>query len=110
MKQALNKRVHFVLQKPFTPELLGRTLKAGYSLIVNEKRTAFRHAVRIPANASFLEDNCKNALENTSVQDVSVTGICLQTDTVVPKDATAFIDFELPDSHGPISAIGDVER
>jgi len=108
MKRALSKRVHFVLQKPFTPELLGRTLKAGYGLIVNEKRTAFRHAVHFPASASFLENNVKNPLQNASVQDISFTGICLQADTAAPKDATVFIDFELPDSHAPISAIGKV--
>ncbi len=28
MKQALNKRAHFPLQKPFTPELMTNTLKA----------------------------------------------------------------------------------
>ena len=35
MKQALNKRAHFTLQKPFIPELMTNTLKAGYSLIVD---------------------------------------------------------------------------
>jgi len=108
MKRALSKRVHFTLQKPFTTELLSRTLKAGYGLIVNEKRTAFRHAVHFPAIASFLENNVKNPLANVSVKDISVTGICLEADPVVSKDSTIFIDFELPDSHAPVSAIGKV--
>jgi hypothetical protein len=108
VRQALGKRVHFVLQKPFTGELLGRTLKAGYSLIVNEKRTAFRHTVCIPADASFLENNSKSPLENASVQDISLTGICLQTDNLVPKDATVFVDFVSPPSHARISIIGKV--
>jgi len=107
-QQALGKRVHFVLQKPFTPELLGRTLKACYSLIVNEKRTALRHDVLIPAEANFLENNSKNPLENASVQDISLTGICLRTDTVVPKDATVFVDFVLPESQHTTSVIGKV--
>ncbi len=79
-----------------------------YGLIVNEKRTVFRHAVHFPAIASFLENNVKNPLANVSVKDISVTGICLEADTVVSKDATVFIDFELPDSHAPVSAIGKV--
>jgi hypothetical protein len=33
MKQALNKRAHFTLQKPFTPELMTNTLKAGWRSI-----------------------------------------------------------------------------
>lgn len=108
VQPALGKRVHFVLPKPFTAEMLSRTLKAGYSLIVNEKRTAFRHAIAIPADASFLENNVNHPLENASVQDISVTGIRLHTDSVVPRDATVFMDFKLPDSHGPMSVIGKV--
>jgi CheY-like chemotaxis protein len=107
-QQALGKRVHFVLQKPFTPELLGRTLKAGYSLIVNEKRSALRHAVSIPAEASFLENNSRNPLENASIQNISLNGICLQTDSIVSRDATVFVDFVLPESQHTTSVIGKV--
>src|SRR5882724_10682258 len=76
MKKVLCKRVHFVLQKPFTPELLGRTLQAGYGLIVNEKRAAFRHAVQFPAGATLLEHKVKNQLENARIRDISASGIC----------------------------------
>ncbi len=107
-QQALGKRVHFVLQKPFTPELLDRTLKAGYSLIVNEKRAALRHAVHIPAEASFLENNSKNPLENACVQNISLNGICLQTDTIVSRDTTVFVDFVLPESQHTTSVIGKI--
>ncbi|HEY2496359.1 MAG TPA: PilZ domain-containing protein [Candidatus Angelobacter sp.] len=108
MKRTLNKRVHFTLQKPFTPELMGSTLRAGYSLIVNEKRAAFRHTVRMPATASFLEQQMRHPLENVSIHDISQNGLCLQTAIAVPKDATVFVDFQLPDTHTSISTIGKV--
>jgi CheY-like chemotaxis protein len=108
IKQALSKRIHFTLQKPFTPDLVARTLKAGYSLIVNAKRTAFRHSVRIAASGTFLEQNLRYPLENITLHDISQTGLCLQAENSVPKDATIFIDFGLPESCIPISIIGKV--
>jgi hypothetical protein len=108
LKQTLNKRVHFTLQKPFTPELMGRTLKAGYRLIVNEKRSAFRHAVRIPAMASFLERHARRPIENAVLQDLSTTGLCLQADSIIPRESTVFIDFALTETNTQMSVIGKV--
>jgi len=106
MHPLLNKRVHFTLQKPFTPERMCRTLKAGYSLIVNEKRAAFRHTVCIPANAGYLEHNVRRPLENARVQDISTTGLCIQSDSIVPKDSVLLVDFELPQMNIPVRVIG----
>ncbi|HZU29499.1 MAG TPA: PilZ domain-containing protein [Candidatus Angelobacter sp.] len=108
IKQALSKRIHFTLQKPFSPDLVARTLKAGYSLIVNAKRTAFRHSVHIPASGTFLEQDLRHPLENVTLQDISQTGLCLQAENNVPKDATIFVDFGLPEADASISVIGKV--
>jgi CheY-like chemotaxis protein len=106
MKQALNKRVHFTLQKPFTPELMSNTLKAGYSLIVQEKRKSFRHPVLIDANATYLQDGIRLALENTRVLDISQTGLRMQSDSAIAKDSVVFLDFKLPETETPLSIIG----
>jgi CheY-like chemotaxis protein len=108
LKGALSRRVHFVLQKPFAPELIQRTLKAAYGQIVNEKRTAFRHSVRIIADASILDGDTKIILPDATIQDISQTGLCLQVATSVPHDANIFVDFELPDGQGEVHAIGKV--
>ena len=108
LKGALSRRVHFVLQKPFTPELMLRTLKAAYGQIVNEKRTTFRHSVRIIADACIVDGESKIILPDATIQDVSQTGLCLQAATTIPRDATIFVDFELPDERGEVHAIGRV--
>jgi len=108
LKGALSRRVHFVLQKPFTQELMLRTLKAAYGQIVNEKRTTFRHSVRIIADACIVDGESKIILPDATIQDVSQTGLCLQAATTIPRDATIFVDFELPDERGEVHAIGRV--
>jgi len=108
VRQALSKRVHFVVQKPFTPDLMGKTLRAAYSLIVKEKRTAFRHSVRINATAHVVEHGIKRPLRNPMLVDISYTGLCIKSETGVPKESTIFIDFQLPDTHEHINAIGKV--
>jgi hypothetical protein len=40
---------NFVIQKPFSPSSLGRTLKAAFGLIVRERRRYFRCPIAIPA-------------------------------------------------------------
>ena len=63
---------------------------------MNEKRAAFRHTVCIPANAGYLGHNVRRPLENARVQDISTTGLCIQSDSIVPKDSVLLVDFELP--------------
>jgi hypothetical protein len=104
----LSRRVHFTVQKPLAGELMVRTLKAAYSMIVHEKRISFRHSVRIKAEASVLERNQRRSLGPAAVLDVSHTGLGLQTGSLVPRDATIFVDFELPEDREPIHTIGKV--
>lgn len=108
MKQALSKRAHFTLQKPFTAELMTNTLKAGYSLIVTEKRASFRHSVSIAANATFLQGQARRPVENATVHDISQNGLCLRSSTVLAKDMVVFVDFELPDTNVSMNIIGKI--
>lgn len=108
LKSMLSRRVHFTLQKPVAGELMVRTLKVAYSMIVTEKRISFRHSVRIKAEASVLERNQRRSLGPTTVCDVSHTGLRLLTASLVPRDATIFVDFELPEDREPIHTIGKV--
>lgn len=108
LKTVLSRRVHFAIQKPVVPELMTRTLKAAYSMIVAEKRISFRHSVRINANASILETNLRKAVGQTIIHDISHTGLGLQTFDAVPRDTTIFVDFELPEEGESIHAIGKV--
>jgi len=106
LKRMLSRRVHFTIQKPVTGNVMVHTLKAAYSMIVTEKRMSFRHSVRIKADASILGRSARQTLGPTIIRDVSHTGLRLQTETIVPRDATIFVDFELPDEGEQIHTIG----
>ena len=108
LKRAQQKRVHFVLQTPFTPALMARTIKASHSLLVKERRAAFRHAVKIKASAHTLEDGNKRELNNPVLLDISHTGLCLQTNISVPKEATITVVFQLPETQDTIHVTGKV--
>src|SRR5262249_17961849 len=71
LKSVLSRRVHFTLQKPVGSELMVRTLKAAYSMIVAEKRISFRYTVRTKAEASVLERGQRRSLGQATVLDVS---------------------------------------
>jgi len=108
LKRMLSRRVHFTIQKPVTGAVMVQTLRAAYSMIVTEKRISFRHSVRIKADASILSKGARRSLGSTIIRDVSHTGLRLQTQSIVPRDFTIFVDFELPDESEHVHAIGKV--
>jgi len=108
LKHALSKRVHFVVQKPFTSDLMARTLKAAYGLVVREKRAAFRHSVSIRAKASLDVNGQQRPLEGATVQDLSETGLLVKINTFVSKDAIIHVDFELPETTTQVHTTGKV--
>ena len=108
LQQALRSRVHFTMQKPIIGDLMVRTLKAAYRMIVAEKRISFRHSTRIKAEASLLDESTRRPLGPTFIRDVSHTGLGLQTAGVASRDSTIFVDFELPEEGEQIHTIGKV--
>src|ERR1700682_3085916 len=57
LKTAQSKRVCFEAQKPFTADLMAKTLKVAYSLIIKDKRATFRHKVAIHASARLTDSS-----------------------------------------------------
>jgi hypothetical protein len=108
LKRMLSRRVHFTIRKPVTGNVMVHTLKAAYSMIVTEKRISFRHSVRIKADASILDRRERQTLGPSIIRDVSHTGLRLQTESIVARDSTIFVDFELPDEGEQIHTIGKV--
>lgn len=108
LSETVRKRVHYVLQQPFTVELITRTLKTAYGLMIMDKRTSFRLPVRITAKAEYQKDYEKYPLKNAVLTDISQTGLCLKTGILIPKDSTVFIDFQIPGIPTVIHATGTV--
>lgn len=105
----IDKRVHFIVQKPFTAALLAKSVKAAYSLMLREKRAAFRHPVRIkPSSSTLIHAGGKHVLQNTAILNLSQTGMSLDAGEMVPQGATIEVSFPLPESNAVIRVTGTI--
>jgi hypothetical protein len=103
------KRVHFVVQKPFTADLFARSLRAAYGTMIRERRVAFRHPVQIhPISSVLIQEQGKQTLQSSIILDLSQTGLCIQTKEILPQGSTLQVDFYLPDSKELIHATSSV--
>lgn len=103
------KRVHFVVQKPFTADLFARSLRAAYGTMIRERRVGFRHPVQIkPASSVLIQEYGNQSLQSSIILDLSQTGLCIQTKEILPQGATLQVDFHLPDSKELIHVTGSV--
>src|SRR5260370_23657242 len=84
LRQILSRRVHFTMQKPVA-DLMVRTLKAAYSMIVAEKRISFRHSVRSKAEVRILDRNSRRPLGATIIRVVRPTGHGLRKQDIVTR-------------------------
>jgi len=103
------RRVHFVVQKPFTGGLFARSLRASYGTMIRERRASFRHSVKInPVSGVLLQEAGNQNLRQSIILDLSQNGMCIQTQEVLPQGATLQVDFELPDSREVVHVTGSV--
>jgi hypothetical protein len=103
------KRVHFVMQKPFSADLFLKSLRAAYGVIAQEKRAAFRLDVQIGAMpVTLLQESGQRSLSNVSVCNLSRTGLGLQTKEMLPQGATLQVSFQLPESADLMNVTGIV--
>jgi CheY-like chemotaxis protein len=103
------KRIHFVVQKPFTADLFARSLRAAYGTMIRERRVGFRHPVQIkPASSVLIQEHGNQSLQSSMILDLSQTGLCIQTKEILPQGATLQVDFYLPESKELIHATGSV--
>jgi DNA-binding response OmpR family regulator len=109
LNEVRGKRVQFVVQKPFTADLFARTLRAAYGAMIRDRRVAFRHPVQIkPSTSALILKQGNQNLQSSMIVDVSQTGLCIQTQEILPQGATLQIDFQLPDNSEVIHAVGTV--
>jgi CheY-like chemotaxis protein/Tfp pilus assembly protein PilZ len=109
VKDVRGKRIHFIVQKPFTADLLARSLRAAYGTMIRERRLGFRHPVQIkPVASALVQEQGKQKLQSSVILDLSQTGLCIQTQEILPLGATLQIDFHLPESQELIHTTGSV--
>ncbi len=104
-----DKRVHFIMQKPFTLDLFSRSVRAAYGPMLRERRVGYRHRVKIvPTACTLIHDAEQKALPKSTILDLSQTGFCMQTAEMLPQHAAVRVEFQLPDNSGLIHAAGSV--
>lgn len=103
------KPVHLIIPKPFTPGLFTKSIRAAYSLIVKDRRTAFRYSVRADASsASVVDASGKRSLERVTLINLSQSGMCIQAAELLPKGALIAVEFILPESKKLVRTKGTI--
>lgn len=109
VKDVHGKRVHFVVQKPFTTDLFARSLRAAHGTMIQDRRLAFRHPVKIvPATSLILVEKGNQRLHSVNILDLSQAGMCIQTMEILPQGAALQIDFHLPETRELVHVTGIV--
>jgi hypothetical protein len=107
--QALGKRIHFVVQKPFTGDLFRKTLKAAYGAIALGRRLSSRHEVCIDSISSCLiHRGERRALKTAMIMNISHSGMCVQTGEMLPQEANLELSFSIPGHGAIVEATGTV--
>jgi hypothetical protein len=107
--QPLGRRVHFVVQKPFTGDLFRKTLKAAYGAIASSRRLSSRHEVCIDATSCCLiHREERRALKTATIINISHSGMCVQTGEMLPQEANIRLSFSIPGGETIVQASGTV--
>jgi|SRR5450432_537813 DNA-binding response OmpR family regulator len=102
-------RVHFIVQKPFTADLLSRSLRAAFGVMLRGRRASFRHNVDIAVtNCMAIKDQETRNLSSAVVVDISETGLCLQTREVLQQGTLVQLTIPSSDVKDAIEAQGIV--
>jgi PilZ domain-containing protein len=102
-------RVHLLLPKPLTSDLVTRGLKAVYSTMARQKLLTFRHPVALqPLYANLLYHGRQRTLERATVLNLSQTGLCLSAPFSLPAGAIVRANLPLPESMESVNISGTV--
>jgi hypothetical protein len=103
------KRVHFILPKPVSADLLSRGLKAAYTNMAQQRIATFRHAV--PArvvSGTISHRGWQRTLHQVNVLNVSQTGLCLNAAEPLPHGATLAMNLVFPQNSSALHASGNI--
>jgi hypothetical protein len=96
---------NFILERPFVSRLLVATLRASYSLMLQERRRYFRCTVEIPVHVSIPGSN-EEFLATSA--NVSERGIALNTQFPLRVSGKLHLRMGLPGTRESATMIGEV--
>jgi len=108
-RELQGKRVHFMVQKPFSADLFLKSLRAAYGVMLREKRAAHREEIGRPASsATLVHDGVQRSVARVIVVNVSKTGIGLEAREMLPQGSTLQLSFQLPDTEETVQVSGTI--
>ncbi|HET9183668.1 MAG TPA: PilZ domain-containing protein [Candidatus Angelobacter sp.] len=109
VRSSLGAPLHFVLRKPIAAELLDKAVKAAFAPIAADRRASFRHDANIQIVSCLLHhgDNSRH-LRSATIVNVSLTGLCMQTNEMLPQHAKIEFVLPLPSPYGRVRVAGRV--
>jgi EAL domain-containing protein (putative c-di-GMP-specific phosphodiesterase class I)/CheY-like chemotaxis protein len=97
---AFRKKSQFIFERPLSPQLIRKTLKPAYGLILRERRRYFRCPVSIPV---IIQRESRDDILRNSV-NISAGGMALSTQVPLVPGESVRIQFTLPDHEAPLVA------
>jgi hypothetical protein len=108
-RELQGKRIHFMVQKPFSADFFLKSLRAAYGVMLREKRAAHRAVVGRPASsATLVQDGVQRSVPRVIVVNVSKTGIGLEAREMLPQGSTLQLSFQLPDTEETVQVSGKI--
>lgn len=103
------RRIHLVLPKPVTADLLSRGLKALYTTMARQRLANYRHPVGVKLSyARLLHHGMPQPMDLATVVNISQTGLCLSAPKTLPAGSVVSASVPLPDSKEPVNISGTV--
>lgn len=102
-------RFHFVVTKPFTRDLLAKTVKATFGVIARERRSSYRHQVSLAASNCRLTGGAEDKrLDRVTIVNISRTGMCIEAGEMLPQEAGVDVSFTAKGTEGALQLKGVV--
>jgi len=101
---ALQPRPGFVMERPLAPDVIERTFKAAFGLIIREHRRYFRYPLAVPA---VVEDRHGKAM-NCQLANLSEGGVAVNGVSSLSPEAEVKVQFALPGQHDPLKLGAEV--
>jgi hypothetical protein len=105
----LDKRVHVIVPKPLTLDLMSRSVKALYGAMAKHKLLTYRHPVSLNLLfASLQYHGVQRPVEHATVLNLSQTGLCFSAPFSLPRGAMVNANLPLPESRDSVNISGTV--
>lgn len=103
------RRIHLMIPKPVTADLLSRGLKALYTTMARQRLATYRHPVGVKlAYARLVYHGMPHPMDRATVVNISQTGLCLSAPNTLPAGSVVSASVPLPDTKDPVNISGTV--